>query len=253
VVKNWWQTTLSYPATWAVVTIVVATVAAILVLLEPPGFMVAVLFGLAALALGAWPLALTMTGTLNRLQFSLPQITAVDEDEMEKLVEELKELEDSRPAKQLRSLTQKRDNLADVLGRRLDAGEVTYARYLTTAQQVYESTLENLHEVAVAQRSISAIDGEYIDTRLAELETHGTTTEADESERTSLEGRRLLRTSQEQKVAALLAENEAAMTLLDRTATSLANAPIGRTPEDAKAAMAALEELADRASRYATG
>ena len=43
------------------------------------------------------------------------------------------------------------------------------------------------------------------------------------------------------------------MTLLDRTATSLADAPIGRTPEEAKAAMAALEELADRASRYATG
>jgi len=252
-VKNWWQTTVSYPFTWAVVTIVVATVAALLVLLEPPGLMIAVLLGLAALALGAWPLALTMTGTLNRLQFSLPQITAVDEEEMEKLVEELKELEDARPTKQLKSLTQKRDNLADVLGRRLDAGEVTYARYLTTAQQVYESTLENLHEVAVAQRSISAIDGEYIDSRLAELSAHSTLTEADASERKSLEGRRALRDSQQQKVAALLAENEAAMTLLDRTATSLANAPIGRTPEDAKAAMAALEELADRASRYATG
>ena len=87
--------------------------------------MIAVLFGLAALVLAGWPLALTMTGTLNRLQFSLPQITAVDEEEMEKLVEELKELEDARPTKQLKSLTQKRDNLADVLGRRLDAGEVT--------------------------------------------------------------------------------------------------------------------------------
>ena len=244
---------MSYPATWAVVALTAAAVAAILVLLEPSGVMTGILFGLAAISLAGWPLALTMTGTLNRLQFSLPQITAVDEEEMEKLIEELKELADARPTKQLKSLTQKRDNLADVLGRWLDAGEVTYARYLTTAQQVYESTLENLHEVAVAQRSISAIDAEYIDSRLTELSTHGTRTEADESERRSLEGRRALRDSQQQKVAALLAENEAAMTLLDRTATSLANAPIGRTPEDAKAAMAALEELADRASRYATG
>ena len=251
--RNWWQAMMAYPATWAVVTIVVATVAAMLVLLEPPGLMIAVLVGLAAVSLAGWPLALTMTGTLNRLQFSLPQITAVDEEEMTKLVGELEELADARPTKQLKSLTQKRDNLADVLGRRLDAGEVTYARYLTTAQQVYESTLENLHEVAVAQRSISAIDGEYIDSRLAELAARSALTDADESERKSLEGRRALRDSQEQKVAALLAENEAAMTLLDRTATSLANAPIGRTPEDAKAAMAALEELADRASRYATG
>ncbi|MBT8208587.1 MAG: hypothetical protein KJO18_09955 [Acidimicrobiia bacterium] len=251
--RNWWQAMMAYPATWAVVTIVVATVAAMLVLLEPPGLMIAVLVGLAAVSLAGWPLALTMTGTLNRLQFSLPQITAVDEEEMAKLVDELEELADARPTKQLKSLTQKRDNLADVLGRRLDAGEVTYARYLTTAQQVYESTLENLHEVAVAQRSISAIDGEYIDSRLAELAARSALTDADESERKSLEGRRALRDSQEQKVAALLAENEAAMTLLDRTATSLANAPIGRTPEDAKAAMSALEELADRASRYATG
>ncbi len=251
--KNWWQAMMSYPATWAVVTIVVATVAAIVVLLEPPGFMIAILLGLAAVSLAGWPLALTMTGTLNRLQFSLPQITAVDEDEMAKLVDELKELEDPRPTRQLKSLTQKRDNLADVLGRRLDAGEVTYARYLTTAQQVYESTLENLHEVAVAQRSISAIDSEYIDTRLAEITARGSAAEADESERKSLEGRQALRDSQQTKVAALLAENEAAMTLLDKTATSLANAPIGRTPEDAKAAMAALEELADRAGRYATG
>lgn len=251
--KNWWQAMMSYPATWAVVTIVVAAVVAILVLLEPPGLMIAILLGLAAVSLAGWPLALTMTGTLNRLQFSLPQITAVDEDEMAKLVDELKELEDPRPTRQLKSLTQKRDNLADVLGRRLDAGEVTYARYLTTAQQVYESTLDNLHEVAVAQRSISAIDSEYIDARLAEITAKGSAAEADESERQSLEGRQALRDSQQTKVAALLAENEAAMTLLDRTATSLANAPIGRTPEDAKAAMAALEELADRASRYATG
>ena len=118
----------------------------------------------------------------------------------------------------------------------MDAGELTYARYLTTAQAVYESTLENLHEVAVAQRSISAIDSEYIETRLAELAAQGIDDEADESELKSLESRRALRDSQQQKVAALLAENEAAMTLLDRTATSLANAPIGRTPEDAKSA-----------------
>ena len=95
--KNWWQAMMSYPATWVVVTFVVAAVAAILVLLEPPGFMIAVLFGLAAVSLAAWPLALTVTGTLNRLQFSLPRITEVDEEEMAKLVEELEELEDPAP------------------------------------------------------------------------------------------------------------------------------------------------------------
>jgi hypothetical protein len=43
------------------------------------------------------------------------------------------------------------------------------------------------------------------------------------------------------------------MTAMDRTATALADAPIGRAPADAEAAMEALEELAQRAMKYATG
>ena len=86
--KNWWQAMMSYPATWAVIALVVAAVATILVLLEPTGFMVPVLFVLAAVALVAWPLTLTVTGTLNRLQFSLPRLTEVDAEEMEKLLNE---------------------------------------------------------------------------------------------------------------------------------------------------------------------
>jgi hypothetical protein len=40
---------------------------------------------------------------------------------------------------------------------------------------------------------------------------------------------------------------------MDRTATALGDAPIGRTPADAEAAMTALEDLAERAVKYATG
>jgi hypothetical protein len=138
-----------------------------------------------------------------------------------------------------------------VLNRRLDAGELTYARYLTTAQQVYLSALDNLHEIAISLRSISTIDRDYIEARLAEL--HSQSSDSAQSERASIEGRLELLTSQEEKVARLLAQNESGMTAMDRTATALADAPIGRTPEDAEAAMAALEELAQRAMKYATG
>jgi len=50
----------------------------------------------------------------------------------------------------------------------------------------------------------------------------------------------------------LLAQNESALTALDRTTTALADVPIGRKPEDADAAMAELEALADRTGDYAT-
>jgi hypothetical protein len=60
-----------------------------------------------------------------------------------------------------------------------------------------------------------------------------------------------MRTTQRRRIAQLLAQNESALTALDRTTTALADVPIGKKPEDADAAMAALEELADRASKYA--
>ena len=126
---------------------------------------------------------------------------------------------------------------------------MTYARYLSSAQHVYLAALENLHEVAVAEQSVSAIDDDYIDQRLEELGDRDG--EAAITERRSLNDRRSLRKTQEKKVAGLLAQNEAAMTVLDRTAIALADASIGRQPQDAEAAMKALQEMADRAGKYA--
>ena len=138
-----------------------------------------------------------------------------------------------------------------MLQRRLDAGELTYARYLSTSQQVFSSALGNLHEVAVANESISTINETYIDRRLAELADDDSDVESAERERATLERRREMRTSQRRRIAQLLAQNESALTALDRTTTALADVPIGKKPEDAEAAMAALEELADRAVKYA--
>jgi len=152
---------------------------------------------------------------------------------------------------QLDALLQKRQSLINVLQRRLDAGELTYARYLATSQEVFSSALDNLHEIALASESISTIDETYIDRRLAELEGDDSDVESADRERATLERRRELRHTQRRKIAQLLAQNESALTALDRTTTALADVPIGKKPEDADAAMAALEELADRAAKYA--
>ena len=85
---------------------------------------------------------------------------------------ELEALDDTRPAHQLRAIQEKRDSLVGVLNSRLEAGEMTYARYLSSAQHVYLAALENLREVAVAEQSVSAIDDNYIDQRLEELVDH---------------------------------------------------------------------------------
>ena len=154
------------------------------------------------------------------------------------LADELDGSADPRPAYQLQAIGEKRDNLVAVLGRRMDAGELTYARYQSTAQQVYLAVISNLREVAIARTSISAIDADYVDARLAEL---GAVDGPDaQAETSSLEDRRALAATQEAKITYLLAQNELAMTLLDRTSTALADAPIGLTPQATEAAFAAL-------------
>jgi hypothetical protein len=86
---------------------------------------------------------------------------------------------------------------------------------------------------------------------LAVLVTDDSDDASSDRERTTLEQRRDLRQAQRRKIAQLLAQNESALTALNRTATALADVPIGKRPEDADAAMEALDELAARASQYA--
>jgi hypothetical protein len=248
--KSWWRAVAAYPATWLAIGLVVAGTWALLRLLQPPFFMSVILLVLAGVAVAFWPITMSATGTLNRLQFAVPKLPEVEPRELAKLQGELEALDDTRAAHQLTAIQEKRDSLVGVLNRRLEAGEMTYARYLSTAQQVYLAALNNLHEVAVAEQSVSAIDDDYIAQRLDELAHQDD--KAATAERGSLEDRRSLLASQEKKISNLLAQNESAMTVLDRTATALADAPIGRQPQDAEVAMAALQEMADRAGKYAT-
>jgi len=196
-------------------------------------------------------LTMSATGTLAKLQFEVPRVEEVDPREIASLRAELGALTDTQPTEQLDALLQKRQSLINVLQRRLDAGELTYARYLATSQQVFSATLDNLREIGVASESISTIDETYIDRRLAELAGDDSDPQAAERERATLERRRDLRSTQRRKIAQLLAQNESALTALDRTTTALADAPIGKKPADADEAMAELEALADRAGNYA--
>lgn len=249
--KSWWRTVVSYPPTWIAAVVLGVAVWATITVLDPPGLLIGVLVGLTALAAASWPLTMSATGTLTELQFAVPRVEDIDPAELAVLTAELDAIEDPQPAEQLAALRQKRQSLVKVLERRLDAGEITYARYLATSQQVYNSALHNLREVAVAHESISSIDETYIQRRLAELDIDDGDDASSDRERSTLQQRYDLRQTQRRKIARLLAQNESALTALDRTATALADVPIGQRPEDADAAMEALDELAARAGQYA--
>lgn len=247
--KSWWQAVATYPPSWIALGAVVLGVGLILALLQPPALLAAVVIGAGVVAIVVWPLLLSGTGTLKQLQFKAESLPEVSETELRMLGDELERLDDPRPAYQLKAIKEKRDNLTAMLDRRLQSGELTYARYQSTAQQVYLAVVSNLREIDVAMGSISTIDPAYIDKRLAELQDEAG--ESTQTEISSLQDRRALATTQQAKVTYLLAQNESAMTLLDRTSTALADAPIGLAPQDAEAAMEALNELAERANRYA--
>jgi hypothetical protein len=136
----------------------------------------------------------------------------------------------------------------------MDAGELTYGRYLGSAQKVYEAAIRNLGEVAVSLRSVSTIDIDYIDRRLAQLREDLDSGEPGLRETDTLQERMTLHRTQHDRVAALLAQNEAAMTVIDRTAAALADVPLGRQQSaEAEEAMERLEELAERTGRYFGG
>lgn len=251
--KTWWSTVASYPPTWVAAAATIAAEWFSFSWFRPGPGGTALLVGLGLVALAGWPVVLAATGTVLKLQLARRAALESDRSQVITLAKELEVLPDPRPARQLKAIQEKRRGLVDVLGKRLDAGEMTFARYLDSVEQVYSSVIANLGEVALAMRSITALDEQYVDTRLAEIDAEASGSAAVAREKTSLEDRRAMQDAQEQKVADLLAQNEAAMTAIDRTTTALADAPIGRPVEDAEEAMTALEELAARASKYATG
>lgn len=164
-----WRAVITYPPTWIAIAVVLALVVLTIALLEPSLPVAAGVVAVGAIAIVAWPAGLAATGTLRRLQDRGPAWSAAGEGDVSKLRDELDRLEDPRPAYQLQAIGEKRDNLVAMLDSRLDAGELTYGRYRSVAQQVYLAVISNLREVAIARRSISAIDTEYIDARLADL------------------------------------------------------------------------------------
>lgn len=247
--NRWWKTVVAYPATWVVVALILIAENRLFSRFQPGSIGTLVLIGLGVLMLAAWPVIMSATGTIDRIRSEAEELTETRAGDLPRLKKQLAAIKDQRPRHQLAMIQSKGDNLTQVLSQRLDAGEMTYARYLTAGRQVEAAGLENLREVALAYKSISTISPVKIQRRLAELA--GTTGSANDRERDSLEARLDLHGAQTARIADLLAQNESLMTAIDRTSTSLSEAPIGRTPAGAEDAMQELEEMARRARKYA--
>jgi hypothetical protein len=243
-----WAQLWRFPGTWGALLAVAALEGLFLWWFRPPAAVVLMSTGAAVLLAAAWIPCFARSQTFRAAIARTGQALDVQVvKRIQALEEDLRSLNAEHAVRQLRGLREKLQGLTGVVERRLNAGELAYGRYLGTAQQVYLSAVDNLHEVAVALRSKAAIDPVYIEKRLGELPANG----AHEERETLLERHALLET-QNDKVTQLLSQNETAMTALSNTAAALAavRTERGHAKVDATTAMSELEQLASRARHF---
>lgn len=149
-------------------------------------------------------------------------------------------------------IKEKYDTFRTMLDQKLKRGELTYARFLGAAEQVYLGGLDTLRRIVVLLQSVSTIDPDYIARRLAELEQVVAPDPADEREYATLKKRLALMEQQLKQVNSLLTDNEESMTIMSQTIATVAQMRTGGdlASMDLETAMENLQEIASR--RYHT-
>lgn len=245
---------VTYPPSWLALAVCGGALWLFFAWFSPGLVMSAAAIGVALVLLLAWPVfALRDRDFLDRLVRPPGEESDAAAERMRKLETELHRLGAEQGLEQLRLLRQKLGKLTEVLRHRLDEGEVTYGRYLATAEQVYLAALDNLQEVVIALTSLSGMDAAYLDKRVVEIERDGVT-DKERAELETIYQRRALMLQQRDKVENLLGENERALTVLDNTSAALAGTRTrsGQATVSADEAIRELEALAGRAGRYAS-
>ena len=247
------KTLLSHWLSWLALASVVALEIGFFAWFRPSVQMALVALALGFLCAATWPFVFVRSASFVQRLYRVSDALEDQQSKLQTLVTDFQDLDFSQGASQLELLREKFENLSEIMKRRLNSGELTYARYLGMAEQVYLSALDNLHEVAVSLRSVSTINPDNIEQRLIELRHGGEQSGEQKQESTALSQRASLYDEQQQRVARLIAQNESAMTVLDKTATALAETKTekGQASMDAEAAIAELERLAKRVGSYA--
>lgn len=162
----------------------------------------------------------------------------------DRLRREFEALDFEDGAQQLAALEEQYERLKTVLGQQLQPTELTYARYLGTAEQVYLAALDTLESAARQLRSIEHIDTARLEAELARATSEG--------EREALTKRLTLITDVKRGVDAIIAYSEKAVTVLTETTIAIARieTKVGRASMDYETAIDELARLASRAGIY---
>lgn len=170
---------------------------------------------------------------------------------LENLEQELRETGRKEAVRQFERFSDKIRAFEEMLGDKLGTSELTHARFLGIAEQVYLSAVDNLRAVVFASRSARTIDAGYIGARIGALE--GGNKPAQEAELQGLREQLRLHSEHDARIDAALSQNEQALARLDAAlaAVSQMKTEPGRAAVDMETAMQELSRIAQRARDYA--
>jgi len=152
---------------------------------------------------------------------------------------------------QFADVNEKFEVLREILGKKLDEGELTYVRFLGQVEEVYFAVIDNLRDVVNLLKSIKAIGADSEDV-LKKLKAIKSPTDADKKQIATLTERIQLRTSQVSKLKDILAGNDEAMTKIDVLTAALVDTKTkkGQASLDIDTSVRELQELAVRVHQY---
>ncbi len=171
---------------------------------------------------------------------------------LENLEQDLQAVGAREGARQLERFQEKIGAFEEVLGDKLGPHELTHARFLGVAEQVYLSGIDNLRGIAVAARGSAAIDEAYIAGRIEALENIGRRSATQEQECSGLREQLKVRGEHLARIDALLAQNEQALGRLDAALAAVAGMRTepDRAALDMETAIDELARIAQRAREY---
>lgn len=141
------------------------------------------------------------------------------------------------------------ESIRDVLDMKLNVRELTFQRFLGSAEQAYLSVLDNLKSVVAVLNSLDSIDVEYISMRVQQLQRYkdkNGISDNDKAEIAALKERYGLWKSQLEEASTLLIKNEEALTAMEKI-----SARVARWRTDKRFAASDIEAAIDDLSHLA--
>ena len=175
------------------------------------------------------------------------QLEAERSAAIDNLNRELQDLGDEEGKQQIRLLNEKFSTFTRILAKKFQPEELTYARYLSIAEQVYLGALANLEKVSLTLQSIEAIDLKHIQAQIKQQKKQNNSDTLQ-----ALEQRLALWNQQQEKALSLKNQNQVAMTQLDAVSARLADLDTSSKSNTLELddALSELKRLIERAEQY---